>query len=579
MFRIIPALLVASLTAVSVADVTVIEGFENSGDPGNWGPSATANHTLNATVTDSIPVYVATDVTEGVQAGKFTATWATSGTAATENVYDSAGPLTYWAVRYNINAPTSLNNNAIPTADGILEADVKNNSTYPVQVALVVDSSASSQLERGPLVEVAAGASITYTWNFATTPPVGFDTGDNAFSGTSQRVKSLLVYSAVQPTATALDVTVDNIRSSNSPDLTAPAAPRLQSVLQGAAAGEVIVRWAASPDADVASYKVYVSNDSQFGTPIANRLAFPSTPVATLGAAQLTATITGQPAGQNIYVAVTAVDNAAAANESDLSQAFGVNLEADGSAPLDRIVMDQDRYAAGSAQFETAGYFHAVVYTAQTLDSLNRTFDTVSDEAIASSIATLAASPDGIVIWSNLQDGEGAPGEALSAGALTAISNFITADGNLVVSGSGVAESLAASGGSAQLSAVLRATAVQPSIGVSAVVPVGTLAEASPISTGQNPTINTVAYATTANDGIRPTAGSGVAAEYVGVPPATAVAGVAADEALVFLGFAFESAGEASGPAGSAAVRQSLMSEMIEYLTGETAAQDWQLFD
>lgn len=577
-------MIATALTTTAIADTTVIEGFENSADPGNWQISAgtsSTSHTANATVTGPVPEFVTTHFTEGAQAGQFKATWSLPGAASPSNPYESGGPLTYWAARFNVNAPGSLNANAIPTADGILEADIYNASADPVQIALVVDSSASSQLERGPLVTVPPASSITYTWDFATVAPIGFDTGDGVFTGPTQRLKSLLVYRNTVPTSANLNLTVDNIRYTHFTDTTPPAVPQIKSVKQGPATGEILVEWTPSPDLDVASYQIYVSGDDQFNSPVVNRLEFPASPAHTTGAGASSAVISGLPTGENIYVALSASDNATAPNESALSQVFAANLNADGSPSRHRIVLDHDRYSPTAPEFVAEGYFHAVVYTAQALGSVGNSFDTVAASTIDSGENILIPQDKAITVWSALRDGENATGESLTDASLQKIADFINQDGNLILSGSAIAEDISGRAGSAplQLSAVLRASHQQSNIGVSGITPVAPLDGATAFSTALNPTLNAVAYSTSANDGILPDNGSIALAEYNGIPLTGAAAGIGFQASLVYLGFAFETAGSAAGPTASANLRRQLMSEMVNYLIGHTAARDWQLFD
>jgi hypothetical protein len=300
----------------------------------------------------------------------------------------------------------------------------------------------------------------------------------------------------------------------------------------------------------------------------------------TVSAGQQSAIISSLPTGQDVYVAVTAVDNAPTANESEMSQALGVNLRADGLPPQDRIVLDNDHYAPGSASFVTQGYFHAVVYTAQALHGLGRSFDSITDEALGDSLAVLTPNDAAVVVWSNLEDGAGATGDSLSADSLARISSFVAGGGNIIVSGSAVAEDIAVRpGGTTTLANTLKVSLQSGNVAVPLVVPSGPLVAAAGFSTAQNATINAVAYATSANDGVLPTNGSVELSEYSGVPVLSAVAGVGYQQSLVFLGFAFETAGDPAGVAASATVRQGLMQSIINFLTGVTAASDWQLFE
>lgn len=580
MLRILSVILLALLATASRADTAIIESFEDTSDPASWQAITSATvqqpnygQTLNATVTGPVPVFVSAS---GNTVGRFTATWSDAPTTAT-NPYEVGGTTAYRAVRYNINAPSSLPNNAIPTSTGHLEADVTNNSADTVQVALVVDSTESSQFERGPLLQIPGNSSATYVWDFATSAPVGYVTGDGHFSGAIQRLKSLLVYSptAAPTTSATLSLDVDNIRQVSVDDITAPQTPE-PLTLQGVSTGTVILQWSPSPDSDVAWYRIYRSDDSHFGVPVANHLTFPNDPETTVPASQHSVTLNGLPAGQNIYFALTAVDSAVPPNESGLSMALGVNLSANGHLQKNLIVLDNDAILPGQPGFFSQGYAHAVVYTAQAFAALNRPFDSVTADAIVNHLASLSPDPQGIVAWSNLQDGI-TPGSSISPAAQVAISDYLSAAGNLIVSGSAVAQDL---GTSTTVLQTLFKTQLQSSnIGVASIDPAGPLSSAPNFSTTLNPMNNAVAYATSANDGLLPVDGSISLATYSGVAASSAIAATGYRGSLVFLGFAFETAGSQAGPVASAVVRQNLMDAMITYLLGQSSAADWQLFD
>ncbi len=577
MFQKLATIALLLCASAGFAEVVTIESFENDGDPANWQVNVTAGHTLNATVTGPVPEFVTTDVTEGILAGKFLATWNQTTSPTAENVYDVDGPSVYWAVRYNVNAPASLPNNSIATADGLLQADITNLSSAPVWVALAVDSVVSSQLERGPLHLIDAGSSATYVWDFATTPPVGFDTGDGVFSGDVQRLKSLLVYTPVQPTDSTLALTVDNIRNGNSPPIPTVDPPKILSLTQGVSPGEAVLTWAAESDPNVAAYSIFVATDVNFGTPEINRLTFPQNPVTTVPAAQRSVVLSGLPTDRSVYVKVGDSSSFKDEGEDVFNPVFTAFLNADGAPPQDRIVIDHNLLAYDDLNFVKYGYAHAAVYTAQALAGLDRTFDSVSAEAVDTGVASLTPAPDGIVIWSNLKDGEIA-GTSLSSPSRLAISNFLANDGKLIISGSALAQDLGASPG--VLEALFQASLQTGNIGVSVIKPIAPLTTA-PLSTGLNPATNAVAYFSSDNDGILPAGGSASLATYNNIPAVNSVAAVGKENSFVFLGFAFETVGNSSGPSASALARENLMNDMVNYLNGigETDAKDWQLFN
>lgn len=568
MYRILSAALVLAISVGGFAAPVIIDDFEDIDDPANWQVNLTAGHTLNATVTGNVPDY-ATSGTDNL-AGLFKATWETAApTSSPVNFYDPSGSTTYWGVRFNINAPTSLPNNAIPTATGLLEADMINQSSYPVKVALVVDSAASSQLERGPFIDIAAGDSFTYSWDFATVAPVGFDTGDGEFSGSVQRVKSLLVYSPVAPTASALSFQVDNIRNGSAVPIERPEAPNMLSLLQGASVGEAIVSWDAVDDSVTTGFNIYVASDANFNS---NQLTYPSTPEMTVGGSARSATLTGLSTGENVFVTVSATNGV---EETMSGQTLAANLKANAGTPDDLLVLDNDDYAPGSLDFETRNYGQAAVYTAMAEEGLLRTFQSATAGAIATGTVALLPSDEGIVIWSNLNDG--AAGESISLDNLGKISTFLDQDGNLIISGTNVAEDLAAR--DPLLLGNFQATLVDGDLGVSDITPVRSLDMAESFSTSLNPMTFPVAYATTQNDALLPTTLSIEQALYTGVPRNGGVPIVGYNRQVLFLGFAFETIGDPDGASATQTLRQNLLSNMIQYLLAPpTAAQDWQLF-
>jgi hypothetical protein len=567
-FRNFAAILALCVTTGGFAAPIIIEGFDDLDDPANWQINLTQNHTLNASTTGNVPQLVTSGTAN--YAGRFLVNWQTPAVAGTANPYNAADGLTYFAARFNINAPGSLPNNNIPTSGGLLQADITNESSFAVQVALVVDAVGSSQLERGPLVTVPALGSITYSWDFNTQPPVGFDTGDGAFFGAVQRVKSLLVYSATAPAGAQTSLLVDNIRDGSGIVAPLPDTPVVKSLLKSATAGEAVLSWNPSTNPSVTGYNIYVASDANFGSPTVNRLSFPPAPAKSVGASVNSTTLQGLTAGQNIYVAVAATDGT---EISELSQAYAIRLPSAGGV-VDRIVLDNDAFGPTSPEFQAKGYAHAAVYTAQALGSLGRSYETVSAASIESGAAALAVNEQGVVVWSNLLDGAVEP--SITATNLTKISSFVNAGGNIIVSGTNVGDQLAGAG--SPLQTHLHASLLSSHVGLSDITPVRALSAVAPFSTACNPATNAVAYATAANDALVANSDSIELALYTGVPRNGGVAGIGHNKSLVLLGFAFESAGDPAGSAASQTRRKDLMGRMIDYLLIPTAAQDWQLY-
>ncbi|MGI8905139.1 MAG: hypothetical protein ACR2IE_01455 [Candidatus Sumerlaeaceae bacterium] len=565
-----------------------IEGFETNTDPGNWQASSPAGQTQNATnpVSTDTPKFVAAHVTEGTLAGEFVTTWTIPGAAAGSNSFVSGGPLTYWSIRYNCNAPASLTGNSLSNT-AILVADVFNNNPYPIQLSLVVDSASSTQLERGPLVSFPANSAGTYTWNLGTTPATGWVTGDGTITYPA-RLKTILLYTETEPTSNLNSFFIDNIRNSNAQtDVTAPAPPVPYSAKQGPNSGDVVLTWKANTEPDLAQYKIFAATDANFHAPTFNRLTFPATAIATAAAGATNITLTGQATGSNLYYKITAVDNATPqANESVSNVVLGVRLSPTGAAPADRVIIDADRNVPGSSSFTDEGYFHAIVYDGIALNGLSRTYDSGTAAAVDAGLLTLTPSATGAVIWSNLLDGSSTSSVALTTQSVTALTAFNTADGNLLISGAGLAEDLSTRGASTQafLTNVLKSSLVNPNSGSTTATISGT-GVLSGFTGNTNISVfinNQVAFQTSSNEVLQALSGSVGAAEYSNVPNTTGYAAVVNGNKVVHLGFGFESIGDSAGATNSQTVRQTLLNSAITYLlAGPTpaAASDWQLLE
>lgn len=569
--RIFLGVVMLFVMQTTFAASSIIEGFEDFSDPANWQLTAAGtppNHTLNATVSGSVPQFVTSGSAN--MAGRFNATWnLTAPSVASENIYDSAGPNLYFAARYNVNAPSSLPNNAIPTASGLLQADVVNRNTYPVKVALVVTGASSSQLERGPLVEIPAESGIVYSWDFATVPPVGFDTGNGVFDGSVQRVKSLLVYCDTTPAAATSVVDVDNIRNGNYTAPVVPPAPQAKALLKGAAPGQAIFSWDQDGSTSVTGFEIYLATDANFpwGAPTPRNL--PTTPTVTAGPSARTITLDGLAPDTNYYVSMVALNGE---ETSPRTAEMPIRLSGASAGTADRIVLGGDDFLPGSAGFLSNRYDYAGVYVAQALGGLGRSFESATAYAMEAGEAELSAIDNPVVIWSTLLDGAATP--AISAPNLSKIYAYLTDGGNIVVSGTNVAQSLSANG---SLESHFHAQLVNPAINLASVTPLYALAPAGPFSTSLNPTQVPVAYATSQNAGLRPVFPAGALARYTGLPVASGVAAVGYRNQSVVLGFAFETAGRGTDAATTLQARQQLMGGLIDYLLEPTAAHDWQL--
>jgi hypothetical protein len=597
LFAFLTAAAVSASASVSPAATVVIEGFETE-DLADWrATSSPSTQVLNSTnpTTANTPIFQsANGVTQGTKAGDFITTWTVSSPASGTNITNPADGATFWQIRYNINAPGNLP--AIQSADGILEANFTNPNAYPISVALVVDDSSGAQLERGPLLTVPANGTLAYIWNFATTPPAGWAThsaNPSTFNDPTVRLKTMLVYTATQPTSDQFHLYVDNIRNTNAQgDTTPPAIVKVTSAVQGPAPGQMTVNWVPNTEPDLVAYKVYVGSDANFGAPTYNRLSLPSaTLAATVPAPASSATVT-VPTDANVYVRVTAVDNATPVpNETPVNYAaLGVRLRPNGAAVQDRIVLDLDRNAPGTTPYSDEGYNHAIVYNGRALADLGRYYDSAFSTAVDTGAVTLAPNPQGMVIWSNMLDGTSTSSVAMTTQSVAALTTFYNADGNLLISGAGLAEDLAYRGPSQQtfLANILKATLALPSALTGNVTPLSLFSSAGALFVNGSVFTRQVGFGTTSSDVVNPTGGALPIAQYTDVvPTSTGYAGVANANRVVYLAFGFESitdpAATNAETTQSAPKRQAVMAAAVDYLlnnvTPSTAAKDWTLFE
>lgn len=559
--------------------INVLEGFEVE-DALNWQATSPTPQTHNATNSGSTvtPTFSTSNVTEGTKSGEFIVNWTLPGTAAVSNPHISGGPLTFWSIRYNVNAPAGNANNTV-TANSRIQADFYNNNPYPIQVALVLDSAASTQLERGPFVTLPANSATLYDWNVATVPAVGWVTGDGVITFPA-RLKTMVLYTDVEPTAGTSSVFVDNIRDITAQtDVTAPVPPSIYSATQGAAPGDILVRWKANTEPDLAGYRIYVAQQNEFHTPTFNRITFPSTPAATVAAGVTQVTLPGQPTNAIVYVKVTAFDNATpTANESDTGEALAVNLRPDGAAPADRVVMDLNRNTPGTSAFTTEGYFHGIAYNGEALHALGRNFDSIAARAIDEGIATLTPNPLGVVIWANMLDGTVAASVALSNPSIAALTSFVGAGGDLIMSGAGTAEDLSTRTPESQafLANVLKASLINPNAAVGDVtLNTAPLASAGAFTTNLSVFAYVVGFQTASNEVLDALPGAVLSGAYTGITPGGPA--VLSGNSVVFFGFGLESAGVITDTAAARLVRQNIVFDAINYLKAADVA-DWNLY-
>ncbi|MFH0794087.1 MAG: hypothetical protein V2A74_08655 [bacterium] len=562
---------------------TVVEGFEGTGNAAGWQSTSPAGQSQNITAQATLNLDSTAHVTQGTEALNCAWGWVVPGADAGGNSYISGGPGVYWSLRINVATPTALS--SIPNSS-VLRADVFNNTADTLQFSLCVrDDGGTGGLERGPFKPLAPNASTTYEWNMSTEAATTFVTGNSVLDGSSSLLRGYFIYTETQPTNTAPIIDVDNIRIIGAQsDLTAPATTVIYSAEQGSAPGKLLVKWKANTEPDLAEYRVYIARNSDFGSVIGNRFTFPSVPSAIV-AAPATSTEIDVTTTEPVYVRVKARDNATPSpNESFADITLGAFLKASGSDPEDLVVLDQNRYVPGTAAFETNGYMHNIVYTAQALQSNNRRFASASGQAIDDDIVTLNPASGGMVIWSNALDGIVAR-QSVTEDNIAKLTTFSNANGKLFIHGIHLGFDMVTTGSvtsTAFYNNILKASLTNASVVSNAVVADGPFAATGSFFTGDD-VFNVAGFATTANEGLGAQSGASTAMAYTG--GAGGAPCVYYGNKVVYFGFGFESVREVVDSTGTfanaAAKRAALLATVADYLAPAptVGAANWELYE
>ncbi|CAN5508067.1 hypothetical protein BH09SUM1_BH09SUM1_01800 [soil metagenome] len=589
----------AVLIAAGSASAALVDGWEvGPPNPFTWADAGSpAGQTQNKAATavisfvDSTTTPEAGHVTEGTKAGRFVVTWntATPAVIGSHPAHFPGTATTFWSLR--VNAAGGTSQQSIPHS-ATLTADIFNSTpdTYQFSYTLATGQG----LKNLPFKTIAPGAN-SVSWDLSTLGPSGsmlnFTGSDTTLDGTSSKIRGLFFYTEVAPAGVSpvtMSMDIDNLSLITAQtDFTAPATPTILSVTQGAAAGELIVKWTANSEGDLAKYNVFTATNANFGSSITNRFSFPGTPAAVVNAPATQVTLTGIDTSQPVYVRMTAIDNATpSANESLPTMALGAMLDPTGGTPKDLVVLDYDRYLPSEANFAQNGYSHGIVYYAHALQTKNRTFVSANAEAVENGSVVMAADNTRIVYWSNSLDGEAVVGEGVNAAAQTKLTALVSGGGNLMISGTAIGEDLVTNAtGPTFFSSVLMATLVNPTVGTAS----------GENLTGNFPTVgaafatgtdvfNVAGFTTTDNETYNAISPAVEALNYTANTGSSAA--VLNANKTVLLGFGFESVRDVTtNPttsfANARATRDNMLSDIINYLLAVpgTAATNWNMYE
>lgn len=562
----------------------IIESFEDTADPAIWSETSPDSQTHNAVNAAAPSSYVTEHVTHGVYAGRFEFNWVLPGATGLFRNYligvDTTNP--FWTMRINVANQSNLITPSFSRYGAPLRADFYNNSPDPIQVSLYVNEGGTTSLERGPLVTLTPFAATTYSWDLNGVPPVAYITGNGAWDSETVGLRGIIVYTETAPTNGSFSMDVDNIRMTEYSPVMPPEAPLVYFAGQGSAPGKLKIRWKANTESDLAGYKIYLADDHNFGAPIPNRLNFPETPIASADASATSIEI-DLPTTGPVYIKMVAYDMTYPSPLFSFSRpTLGAWLNADGSPPSDKVVLDLNRFAPGSVAFTTNGYAHRIVYNAHALADLNRHFESCSGEAIADGIVTLAPNSIGVVIYSNGQDGETVIGESLTDAVLAALTAFVNAGGNLFISGTSLGLDLQTNGtaaGKAFYANILKAGAPSSdSVAADGVIQESPFTTAGNYATGPN-IYDVAAYGTTNNEGVTAAAGGTAVLTYD--EAGSRKAGVIWGNRVVYFAFSHETVQNKTNAtfAAARAKRAAPLGDVINYLTwAPSRCIDWEVY-